>query len=177
MNKTRFGHCEISVSIWLVGLLPLLIVFMFNPPFIIFILVFVNIIFGLFAITYLPYLISRYSLRPGLDKCKRNETTWLRITKDHIIMPQFVDKGPYGQTKGVTYREKADVVDDGSFPVKWRNGNPGIIMYDLMNTSVDLRKSVARKQIQREHGVRNGVEAYEKAKKEGEVLFDFKGGK
>ena len=44
-------------------------------------------------------------------------------------------------------------------------------MYDLMNTSVDLDKSVARKKMSKEFGIRSGIEGYEKAKKQGKVLF------
>jgi len=119
----------------------------------------------------MPMLISRYQLRPGIDRCKSNETTWLRITKDRMIAPQFVEKGPYGQNKGVTHKEKADIIDDGSFNVKWLNGNSGVIMYDLINTNVDLNKSVARKLMQKKYNVRNGIEGYEKAKNDGEVMF------
>lgn len=152
------------------GIIPLLIVLMTNPPVIVMICTIFSIIFTMFAVAWLPYLITKYQLRPGIDKCKPNETTWARFTKDHIFMPQFVDKGPYGQTKGVTYKEKADVIDDGSFTIHWLNGNPGIIMYDLMNTSVDLNKSVARKQMSKKHGIRSGIEGYRKAKKEGKVV-------
>lgn len=124
----------------------------------------------MFSVSWLPYLVTKYHLRPGIDKCKANETTWARFTKDHIFMPQFVDKGGYGQTKGVTFKEKADVIDDGSFIVHWLNGNPCIIMYDLMNTSIDLNKSVARKLMRQKHKIRSGIEGYEKAKIEGKVI-------
>uniref|UniRef100_A0A6M3M267 Uncharacterized protein n=1 Tax=viral metagenome TaxID=1070528 RepID=A0A6M3M267_9ZZZZ len=120
----------------------------------------------------MPYIIAKNQLRCAIDRCKPDETTWLRITKDHIIVPQFVDKGPYGQTKGVTYKQKADVIDDGSFPIRWLNGNPSILMYDLMNTNVDLKKSIARKKMKIRFGIRSGVEAYDKAKKEGQVLLN-----
>lgn len=136
------------------------------------ILVFASIFFGAIAICWMPFVIAKNQLRPAIDRCKPDETTWLRITKDHIIVPQFVNKGPYGQTKGITHKEKADVIDDGSFPVRWLNGNPGIVMYDLMNTNANLDKSVARKMMREKFGVRTGIEAYDKAKKEKEVLFN-----
>jgi hypothetical protein len=43
-------------------------------------------------------------------------------------------------------------------------------MYDSMNTSIDLRKSAARTKMKKEHGIRDGVEAYNKAKEEKELL-------
>ena len=170
MNKIRFGNPEMSVFIWFMGIMPLIIVLTVKPALIISICIIFSMIFTMFAVAWLPYLISKYHLRAGIDKCKPNETTWVRFTKDHIFMPQFVDKGPYGQTKGVTFKEKADVIDDGSFQIHWLNGNPGIIMYDLMNTSVDLKKSVARKLMKQQYGIRSGIEGYEKAKKDKMVM-------
>ena len=128
-------------------------------------------IIGVFAICWMPHLVAKYQLRPQIDKCKANETTWMRCTKDRILHSQFVDKGPYGQTKGITYKEKADVIDDGSFPIRWLNGNPAILMYDNMNTNVDLNKSVARKIMKKKYGVRSGIEAYNMAKEKKEVLY------
>ena len=160
MNKVRFGHSEYSILCWIVSLIPLLIILVINPPVLAVFLIIGNIIIGLVAICWMPTIVAKYHLRPGIDRCGPNETTWLRITKDHIIAPQFVSKGPYGQNKGVTYGEKADIIDDGNFAVKWLNGNPGVIMYDLMNTNADLNKSVARKLMSKKFGVRSGIEGY-----------------
>jgi len=170
MNRVRFGNSETSIMIWLISMFCSMSILFMNPPAIIIILVLVGILFGLLAICWMPYMVSKNQLRPAIDRCKPDETTWCRVTKDHIIVPQFVNKGPYGQTKGLTYKEKADVIDDGSFPVRWLNGNPCIIMYDLMNTNVDLNKSVARKKMKIKFGIRNGVEAYNRAKKENKVI-------
>jgi len=163
VSRIRFGNPEYSVITWVMSLIPLLLVLMMNPPVMVMILIFSSIIIGMCAIAWLPMLINKYKLRPALDKCGENETTWCRVTKDRIVIPQFVSKGPYGQTKGVVNREKADVVDDGSFPCKWLNGNPAILMYDMMNTNIDLNKSVARKRIKWRWKVNNGVQAYKKA--------------
>jgi len=171
LNKARIGHSEYSIICWIVSLIPLLVILIINPPFLVVFLVISNIIIGLVAICWMPLLVAKYRLRPAIDHCKPNETTWARVTKDRIIVPQFVSKGPYGQNKGVTYKEKADIIDDGSFPVKWLNGNPCVLMYDLINTSIDLNKSVARKLMKQEHGIRSGVEGYMKAKKEKKVMF------
>ena len=170
MNKIRFGNPELSILIWFMGIMPLIMVLMVTANPIIIMCILFSIIFTMFAVAWLPYLITKNHLRAGIDKCKPNETTWIRFTKDHILMPQFVDKGPYGLTKGVTYKAKADVIDDGSFAVHWLNGNPAIIMYDLMNSSVDLRKSVARKMMSKKYNIRSGIEGYEKAKKDGKVM-------
>ena len=163
MNKIRFGNIEGSILLWFISLIPLILIFITNPPMIVFALIFASMVFGLIAICWLPYLITKYDLRPGIDKCMNNETTWVRVTKDRIIKPQFVDKGPYGQTKGITHKEKADVIDDGMFPIRWMNGNPGIIMYDLMNCSIDLNKSVGRSLMKKKFKIRSGIDGYKKA--------------
>lgn len=182
MNKIRFGHSEYSIMIWLVSVFPLIILLFIPPPFpwgfsgafdsyrwFIVILIVFSIVIGVFAICWMPYLVGKYRLRPQIDRCKEGETCWNRVTKDRIIVSQFVDKGPYGQNKGVTYKEKADIIDDGSFACKYLNGNSVVIMYDLMNVNADLNKSVARKQMMKDHGIRSGVEGYKKAKDEGMV--------
>ena len=171
VNKFRMGHPEISVAIWVTSLMPIIMTWFMNPPIIYIICSLISMFIGLFAIGWLPYFVSRYRLRPQLDKCRENETTWCRVTKDRIITSQFVDKGPYGQTKGIANKEKADVVDDGSFGCKWLNGNPAVIMYDMMNTNIDLKKSVARKIMKKKYKVRSGIEGYNKAVETGEVLF------
>jgi len=172
VSKIRFGNCEYAIITWVISIIPLLFIIMMNAPLIVIVLVFASVFIGMAAIAWLPMLIGKYRLRPAIDKCGENETTWCRVTKDRIIIPQFVSKGPYGQTKGVVNREKADVVDDGSFPCKWLNGNSAIMMYYMMNTNIDLRKSVARKKIKFRWKVRNGVDAYKKAVEEGEVMYD-----
>jgi hypothetical protein len=170
MNKVRLGHNEYAVLMWILGIFPIIMMIGMGMPDTYVVLAIFSIMMTGISTSWLPYLVSKYRLRPCIDRCKENETTWCRVTKDHILVPQFVDKGPYGQTKGVTFKEKADVVDDGSFPVKWLNGNPGIIMYDLINTSVDLNKSVARKKMTERFGIRSGIEGYKKAQEDGMVI-------
>ena len=171
MNKVRIGNSEYSVILWVVSIMPIVFILFMNPPLITYVFIFISIIMGLFAILWMPTLISKYSLRPAIDKAKANETTWCRVTKDRILAPQFVDKGPYGQNKGVTYKAKADIIDDGSFPIKWLNGNPCVLMYDLLNVNINLEKSVARKLMQKTYGIRSGIDGYKKAKQDKEVLF------
>lgn len=170
VNRFRMGHSEISVTVWIMSLMPLVFTWFLNPPIIYIILIIASMVIGAFAIAWMPYMVSRYHLRAAIDKCKENETTWFRVTKDRVLTTQFVDKGPYGQNKGVAHKEKADIVDDGAFPCRWLNGNPAVIMYDMVNTSIDLRRSVARKLMKKQYGVRNGIEAYEKAVDEGQVM-------
>ena len=172
INKIRVGAPEVSICCWFVGMfLMLLMIFMGMPWFYILFTVF-SIVFTLVGAAWCPWLICKYKLRPAIDRCRPGETTWLRITKDHIIAPQFVDKSSYGNTKGVTFKDKADVLDDGEFVVRWLNGNYGLLMFDLMNTNVDLYKSVARKLMKEKYGIRSGIEGYQKAKQERQRVLD-----
>jgi len=171
MKRVRFGHPEYGICCYLISIFCLMAICFMGPPTVVIVLIIASMFFGIIGVTWLPYIVAKNQLRPAIDRAKPDETTWLRITKDHIIAPQFVDKGPYGLTKGVTHKEKADVIDDGSFPVRWLNGNPAIIMYDLMNTNADLNKSVARKKMKEQYGVRSGIEAYNIAKDKKEVLI------
>lgn len=172
MNKIRFGNSEIAITLWIFSVFLIVFTFMYPFPLVIQLLLLFSMFLSGAAVLWLPLLINKYQLRPTIDKCGKEETTWCRCTLDRILIPQFVSKGPYGQTKGVTYKEKADVIDDGEFPCKWLNGNPAIIMYDGMNTSIDLRKSIARKQMTKKYGVRSGIEAYNLAKEKGALLHD-----
>jgi hypothetical protein len=169
--KMRFGVLETAVSIYLLGLMFFIIMILMTMPLIYIVILFMGIIFTLSGLIYACYAVARNKLRPLIDKCKPNETVWFRFTKDRLFYPQIVPKGPYGQTKGVINGVPADVVDDGDFSVRAINGNPGIIMYDMMNTAVDLKKSVGRKQMAKKYKIRNGIEGYQKAKEQGEVMF------
>ena len=172
MNKIRMGAPEVSILCWFVGMFLLLMMIFMGMPWMYILFTIMAIVFTLIGTCWTPWLVCKYKLRPGIDRCRSGETTWLRVTKDHIIAPQFVDKSTYGQTKGVTFKDKADVLDDGEFAVRWLNGNPGIIMYDLMNTNVDFNKSVARKIMKNKYGIRSGIEGYNIAKKEKERVLD-----
>lgn len=166
----RFGNQEISISIFIIGSAPMLLMILYHNDILVRIFSFFSLFFMFMGIGWINYIISRNRLSPLINRASPDETVWLRFTKDRIFIPQFVRKGPYGQTKGVVFREKADVLDDGDFPVKTLNGNPGIIVYDMMNTSVDLKKSVVRKQMSDIFNIRSGREGYKLAKEKKMVI-------
>jgi len=172
MNKIRIGAPEISIMCWFVGMFLMLMTIFMGMPWIYIMFIVCAIVFTLIGTCWTNWYVCKYKLRPAIDRCRPGETTWLRVTKDHIIAPQFVDKGSYGQTKGVTFKDKADVLDDGEFGIRWLNGNPGVIMYDLMNVNADLNKSVARKLMKQKFGIRSGIEGYNLAKKQRERVLD-----
>jgi len=166
----RFGHQETSISIYIIGAAPLILVMLYHEDFLLRFLAFISLFFTLLALCWILFIISRTRVSPLINKASPDETVWLRITKDRIFIPQFVRKGPYGQTKGVVFGAKADVLDDGDFPVKTLNGNPALIMYDMMNTAVNLKKSVARKETGNIFNIKTGRDAYKLAKEKKKVI-------
>ena len=156
----KFGHCEKSMMLWIISLMPILMMCMFGMPFFYELAAGLSVFISFFAQLWIIMHVHKYHLLPLLDEAAPNETVWLRTTKDHIFVPQFVPKGTLGNTKGLIYGEKADVLDDGDFPIKTLNGNPAIIQYDLINTSIDLRKSLARRFMKKRYNITSGVDGY-----------------
>jgi hypothetical protein len=147
---------------------------MFGMPFFYKLSVFISVFLGFFAQLWLILKVHQFRLTPLLDEAKPNETIWLRTTKDHVFIPQFVPKGTLGNTKGLIYGEKADVLDDGDFPIKTLNGNSAILMYDLINTSIDLKKSLSRRLMKKRFGIMSGVDGYNFYKQNGKVMMGDK---
>lgn len=166
----RYGHCEKAVTLWLIAIIPTLILVMMGMPFFYKVATFVSWFISFSAVLWLPFQINKNRLNPLLDDAKPDETVWLRITKDQVFIPQFVKKSTLGLTKGLIYGEKADVLDDGDFPIKTLNGNPANIQYDIVNTTIDLKKSLARRVMMKRYNVKSGIDAYNIALREGKVM-------
>lgn len=167
----RFGHCEKSLCIYVMGIIPLVILVMVGMPFFYKVAVLISVFITFMSSLWLPMQIRKFRLTPLMDDAYPDETVWLRFTKDKIFIPQFVKKSTYGVTKGLIYGEKADVLDDGDFPVKTLNGNPAVIMYDMMNTTVDLKKSLARRFMKKRYNVEGGIDGYNLAMADGKVML------
>lgn len=166
----RYGNCEKAFSLYLISMVPLLLLLVLGMPFFYGLAVGLSAFVSFFAMLWLPLQIHKNRLTPLLDDAYPNETVWLRFTKDHIFIPQFVKKGTFGVTNGLIYGEKADVLDEGDFPVKTLNGNPAVIIYDMSNTTIDLRKTLSRKFMKKRYNIENGVEGYNLARVKGQVM-------
>ena len=167
----RYGHCEKGLTLWLISIVPLLLMVIYGMPFFYKLSAGIVAFISFFAQLWPTFQIYKNRLTPLLDEATPDETVWLRFTKDHVFVPQFVKKGTLGNTKGVIYGEKADILDDGDFPVKTLNGNSAIITYDLINTSIDLKKSLARRFMKKRYDVTGGVDGYKLAHKNGKVMM------
>lgn len=168
----RYGHCEKGLTLWIISIVPILIVLMMGMPFFYKLAVGISVFIGFFAQLWVTSKVLQNRLTPLLDEAKPHETVWLRFTRDRIFIPQFVPKSIFGNTNGVIYGEKADVLDEGEFPVKTLNGNPAIIQYDLANTAIDLRRTLARRFMRKRYKIDGGVEAYKTARHAGKVMLD-----
>ena len=123
----RYGHCEKGFTLWIISVFPLIFMIYMGMPFWYILLLWISVFISFFSILWPVFQIRKNRLTPLLDEAMPDETVWLRFTKDKIFIPQFVKKGTFGTTKGLIYGEKADVLDDGDFPVKTLNGNPAVI--------------------------------------------------
>jgi len=168
----RYGHLEKGFSLWILSIIPLFMIMLMGMPFIYKLAVVLTTFLSFFAQLWPIHQIRKNRLTPLLDEAYPDETVWLRFTKDHIFIPQFVKKSTFGVTKGLIYGEKADVLDDGDFPVKTLNGNPAVITYDMMNTTIDLKKSLARRFMKKRYGIDGGVDGYNLARVSGKVMLN-----
>ena len=158
------GNQSVSVMMYMIGFIMIMIVFFLANNFLVQIFLIFGIIFTLFALIYVNYLISYNHLQVFINRIKPNEQVWLRFTSDGMFIPQLVKKGPYGQTKGVMYKQKADVIDKGDFPIRLINGNSGLIVYDRISHNINLKHASSWKKLFKKYKISSGMEAYKKAK-------------
>ena len=96
------------------------------------------------AFVWTNWLISYSGFQPGMNRINpEKEEIWADVSKDHLLTLQIVPKGVYGQTKGIMRGHKADVIDKGDFPIRLKNGNSAILVYDLMSHNINLNHAVA----------------------------------
>ena len=165
----RFGDCEKGVFVYVVGLVPFIIIMIINKmvagrtivggiPFYYNLLIFMGCFMTFMGLIWIVVAFRKNRLSPMNDKTDPDECTAVRVTKDGIVLPQFVKKGLFGVNKTLIFGEPADFIDTSEFPLRIVNGNPAIIVFDWNNTTMDLRRSVARKHWKRY--VADGPSAY-----------------
>ena len=159
-----FGHQEVSILCYLIGIFPLIIILSAPGSEFIKILVIFSLIFTLFGIVWINYLISYNDLGPAINRINPSkEIVWGDISKSNLFSFTIAKKGPYGQTKGLRHGQKADVIDKGDFPLRLKNGNPMILTHEMMSHNVNPKEAIGWKQLFKKHKVSTGEEAYKKA--------------
>lgn len=176
----RFGNLEKGVFIYVSGMMPFIILIYINKiavfkageqiPFWYSIMIIMGCFIQFMGIVWIVAKARGSRSYVMMDETAPEEITDVRVTKDGIIIPLFAPKGTYGKAETLCYGENADFMDDGEFPLRTINGNPAMITYDLSNTALDLRRSIARKYM-RKH-VENGVDGYKHWKKKKKYEVD-----
>jgi len=164
----RFGNLEKGLFIYIVGMMPFVILIYINKiayfkegeqiPFWYSIMMIMSVFIQFMGVVWIVAKVRGNRAHIFMDDTAPEEIVILRVTKDGIFVPTVAPKGTYGKAETLCYGDDADFMDDGEFRLRLINGNPAIISYDLLNTSIDLRRSLARKYMKKH--VENGPEAY-----------------
>jgi hypothetical protein len=173
----RFGNREKAVFIFVIGMVPILIIVIINNlvtvggeqiPFWYNALLIMGTLIEFMGLIWIISKVSSSRTVPLIDDTEPNESVVIRVTKDGIIIPLICPKGTYGTAQTLCYGNDADFIDTGDFPLRTVNGNPAMIVFDMLNTSQDLRRSVARSFMKRH--VESGRDGYKTAKIKGKVI-------
>jgi hypothetical protein len=117
------------------------------------------------------YKISKEGIQIFVDKITNPDWIgWLRFTRTKGLRTPIVKCGPLGQTKGMAYDEKADVINNGDYTITLQNGNKVIIKNDLLSSNINLDEVMGLNLIQKHHGM-IGFDAYEYAADNNKLLF------
>lgn len=164
----RFGNLEKGVFIYVCGMMPFIILIYINKiavfkageqiPFWYSIMIIMGCFIQLMGIVWIVAKFRGTRSYIMTDDTAPEEIVIIRVTKDGVIVPTVAPKGTYGKAETICYGDNADFMDDGEFRLRLINGCPAIITYDLLNTAIDLRRSMARKIMSRH--VENGPDAY-----------------
>lgn len=164
----RFGNLEKGLFLYVSGMMPFWILMYINSiavfkegemiPFWYSIMMLMGVFIQFMGLIWIVAKSRGSRSYVMMDEANPEEVVVIRVTKDGIIIPLFAPKGTYGKAETLCYGENADFMDDGSFPLRTINGNPAIIVYDLLNNALDFRRSIARKHMKRY--VENGVDGY-----------------
>jgi len=122
-------------------------------------ILFINMIFGFLLIVaiglifmgdlIIGYQITRNHLKPLMDPIPANKELCILFTIGGMIDFVITRKRPLGKREFVYYSNlqrtmsEASVINDGSYPVRTINGNPGFIAHESYDMNVDLYKAKA----------------------------------
>lgn len=164
----RFGHCEKGLSLFIVGIVPLLLILYINRivtfqegdviPLWYNLLIVIAMFMMFMGIIWIILHIRTTKAFVMLDETQPEEVKVFRITRDGIILAQFAPKGLYGTVETIVYGEDADFEDMGEFPLRSLDGSPSVLVFDMLNTVINPVRSVARKYMK--HHISDGIDGY-----------------
>lgn len=181
----RFGNLEKGLFIYVIGMFPFAILIYINKiayfkegeqiPFWYSIMMIMAVFIQFMGIVWIIAKVRGNRAYIFMDDTAPEEIVIIRVTKDGVVIPTVAPKGTYGKAETLCYGDDADFMDDGEFRLRLINGCPAIITYDLLNTSIDLRRSLTRKYMKKH--VENGPEGYKlwKRKKKDKYEVDDDG--
>ena len=128
-------------------------------------------VFDFMAMAIPNFKISKENLNWWIDKISNPDYIgWIRFTRNKKIRVQITKCGPLGQTKGLAYGNKADVINTGDYTVTNSVGNQAIIKSDLLSTNINLDEALGLNLLKKHHGM-IGFDAYEYAAEKKQLLF------
>lgn len=181
----RFGNLEKGIFLFIVGMFPFWILIYINQiavfkageqiPFWYSLMIVIGVFMMFMGLVWIVSKVRGTRSYIMMDEIAPDEIVIIRVTQDGVIVPTVAPKGTYGKAETVCYGDDADFMDDGEFRLRLINGCPAIITYDMLNMAIDLRRSMARKQM-RKH-VENGPDGYKlwKRKKKEKYEVDDEG--
>ena len=75
-------------------------------------------------------------------------------------------KGALGKIEFVYQKKKTSVIDDGSYPIRFSNGNQGVVAHESYDKNINLYKDELLKKLFNEHKVDNVKDLYIALKKQ-----------
>ena len=69
-------------------------------------------------------------------------------------------KGPLGKYEFVYQKHKASVIDDGRYPIRFPNGNPGVVAHESYDKNIDFYKAKLLEELFEIHNVDNIKDLY-----------------
>lgn len=169
----RFDNLEKGLFLYVLGMMPFIILIYINKiaafkegeqiPFWYSLMMIMGLFIMFMGVVWIIAKVRGTRSYVMMDEIAPDEIVIIRVTNDGVIVPTVAPKGTYGKAETICYGDNADFMDDGEFRLRLINGCPAIICYDLLNTAIDLRRSLARKKMKQY--VENGPDAYKHWKK------------
>lgn len=169
----RFGHLEKGGFLFIIGMFPIMLLLYINSiavfrqgemiPFWYSLLMIVSMFLQFMGFVWVALHVRSTRANVVMDETLPEEVKVFRVTRDGIILNQFAPKGLYGTIETIVYGEDADFNDMGEFPLRTLDGSPAVLVFDMINTAIDVRRSVGRKYMKKH--VNDGVEGYNLWKK------------
>lgn len=175
----RFGHLEKGSLLFVTGFMPFILLVIVNNlvrfpdgttiPYWYTLLIMMGCFIQFMGLFWIIAHVKKNQADVPLDPTAPEEVKVFRVTRDGIILLSFAPKGSTGKVETLAYGENVDFYDEGSFPLRTLDGSPAVLVFDMLNTVIDLKRTIGRK-FMKKHGA-DGIDLYKKWEKEKKVLL------